>query len=49
MRKFLLATLIGMVLVMNLYGFVNQIIDNIESKNEDMNRWDGVATVVYEE
>lgn len=43
MRKFLLVVFIGMVLAINLYGFVNEIISKISV--EDVK--DEVATVVY--
>ena len=49
MRKFLLVTLIGIVLVMDVYGVVKEIVSYIESKQEvnDVNDMNGVATVVY--
>lgn len=43
MRKFLLVVFIGMVLAINLYGFVNEIMSKISVENAK----DEVATVVY--
>lgn len=34
MKKFLLVTLIGMVLAINIYGIVNEIIDYYEESNQ---------------
>lgn len=44
MRKLLLVTLIGTVLVMNLYGLVSEFISNYESEEIDKG-----YTIVYME
>lgn len=46
MRKMLLVTLIGMVLAINLYGFVNDIVDYYKAKEVENNKG---YTVVYVE
>lgn len=50
MRKFLLVTLIGMALAMNLYGFVNEfiMIDEVEDV-EDVDHIEETTTMVYVE
>ena len=48
MKKFLLVTFIGMVLVMNLYGIVNNIIENLTVEEQVDNLYKTV-TIVYEE
>lgn len=47
MRKFLLVTLIGMALAMNLYGFVNEffMIDEVE----EIDHIEETTTMVYVE
>lgn len=47
MKKFLLVIFIGIVLVINLYGIVNEIISSYEAKNtEEIHRG---YTIVYME
>ena len=47
MRKFLLVTLLGLVLAMNLYGFITKMISNYEA--EHVEEIDKGYTVVYME
>lgn len=47
MRKCLLVTFIGMVLAINLYGFVKHIIDQFEEPEMEVNK--GYTTVIYME
>lgn len=47
MRKFLLVTLLGMVLAMNLYGIITKMISEYEAKNVEEN-YKGY-TIVYME
>lgn len=47
MRKFLLVTFIGMVLVINLYGVVIRIIDNFEAQKVKVDK--GYTAVIYVE
>lgn len=47
MRKMLLVTLIGMVLAMNLYGLINQIISDYEARHVE--EIDKGYTIVYME
>lgn len=47
MRKFLLVTLLGLVLAMDLYGLITNIISNYETKQvEEINK---SYTIVYVE
>ena len=47
MRKLLLVTLLGMVLAINLYGLINELISNYEMKHvEEINKG---YTIVYME
>lgn len=47
MKKFLLVTLIGMVLAINLYGLIDNIMDYYESKNVE-EPYKGYVTVQVE-
>ena len=47
MKKFLLVVLIGMVLAINLYGIVTDIIEAVTYV--EPNPLEGIATIVYEE
>ena len=47
MRKFLLVTLLGLVLAMNLYGIITKLISDYEAKNVE--EIDKGYTVVYME
>lgn len=47
MKKFLLVTFIGVVLAINVYGIVTDILAEINAKEIDP--LEGVATVVYME
>ena len=47
MRKLLLVTLIGMVLAMDLYGFITELISNYESKQVEESHTS--YTIVYTE
>lgn len=47
MKKFILVVFIGMVLAINLYGIVTDIVKEINKVKIDPLQ--GVATVVYEE
>ena len=47
MKKFLLVTFIGMVLAINLYGIVTNIIEAVTYVEPDP--LEGIATVVYTE
>lgn len=46
MKKFLLVTLIGMVLAIDVYGITNELIANYKIKNEAV---DSSVTIVYME
>lgn len=46
MKKFLLVTLVGMVLVMNLYGFVNKL---MVEELEEVDHIDKTTITVYME
>lgn len=48
MKKFLLVVFIGMVLAIDLYGIVNNIIESITSEEPVDNLYETV-TIVYEE
>lgn len=47
MRKFLLVTLLGMVLAINLYGIVQEIVSFYESKHVE-DTYKGYTTVYME-
>lgn len=46
MKKFLLVTLIGMVLAMDIYGIVNEFMVN---ETQDINHIEETTTIVYME
>ena len=48
MKKFLLVLLIGMVLAMDVYGIVKEVIDNY-SKVEQEDAIDRTTTIIYVE